>query len=108
MSTTTFLIIYAGVLVTMLLCRVIPLMALKGRVLPSSVVRALNLIPPAAFAALVANDLFNPAMFSNGLWQGLMPLIAAALTMVAGYVRKSLVLCIIVGVGSYAIMMLVL
>ena len=108
MSTSSFLIIYLCCLVTMLLCRCVPLLALKGRTLPDNLVRALNLIPPAAFAALVANDLFSPGMFDAGLWQGLMPLAAAALTMAVGYRRKSLVLCIVVGVGSYGLMMLLL
>lgn len=108
MSTSSFLIIYLCCLVTMLLCRCVPLLALKGRTLPGNLVRALNLIPPAAFAALVANDLFSPGMFDAGMWQGLMPLAAAVLTMVVGYLRKSLVLCIVVGVGSYALMMLLL
>ena len=105
---SSFLIIYLCCLVTMLLCRCVPLLALKGRTLPDNLVRALNLIPPAAFAALVANDLFSPGMFDAGLWQGLMPLAAAVLTMEVGYLRKSLVLCIVVGVGSYALMMLLL
>ena len=105
---SSFLIIYLCCLVTMLLCRCVPLLALKGRTLPDNLVRALNLIPPAAFAALVANDLFSQGMFDAGLWQGLMPLAAAVLTMVVGYLRKSLVLCIVVGVGSYALMMLLL
>lgn len=105
---SSFLIIYLCCLVTMLLCRCVPLLALKGRTLPDNLVRALNLIPPAAFAALVANDLFSPGMFDAGMWQGLMPLAAAVLTMVVGYLRKSLVLCIVVGVGSYALMMLLL
>ena len=108
MSTQSFLIIFACCLVTMLACRCIPLLALKGRELPASVVRALNLIPPAAFAALVANDLLSPTMFADGIWPGLMPLVAAVLTMAAGYLRKSLVLCIVVGVGSYALMMFLL
>ena len=108
MSTSSFLIIYLCCLATMLLCRCVPLLALKGRTLPDNLVRALNLIPPAAFAALVANDLFSPGMFDAGLWQGLMPLAAAVLTMVVGYLRKSLVLCIVVGVGSYGLMMLLL
>lgn len=108
MSTTDFLIIFICVLIPMLICRVVPFLALKGRELPEPVVRALNLIPPAAFAALVANDLFSPTMFNAGLWQGAMPLIAAVLTMVIGYLRKSLAACIVVGVGSYAIMMFLL
>ena len=105
---SSFLIIYLCCLVTMLLCRCVPLLALKGRTLPDNLVRALNLIPPAAFAALVANDLFSPGMFDAGLWQGFMPLAAAVLTMAVGYLRKSLVLCIVVGVGSYGLMMLLL
>ena len=105
---SSFLIIYLCCLVTMLLCRCVPLLALKGRTLPDNLVRALNLIPPAAFAALVANDLFSPGMFDAGLWQGLMPLAAAVLTMAVGYLRKSLVLCIVVGVGSYGLIMLLL
>lgn len=108
MSIEEFLIIYACVLATMLACRCIPLLALKGRALPDTLVRALNLIPPAAFAALVANDLLSPTMFQAGIWQGLMPLVAAALTLAAGYLRKSLALCIVVGVGSYAAMMFLL
>ena len=103
-----YFIVLGSCMVTMLACRCIPLLALKGRELPMSVVRALNLIPPAAFAALVANDLLSPTMFADGMWTGLMPLIAAVLTMVAGYLRKSLVLCIVVGVGSYAAMMFLL
>ena len=51
MSLESFLVIYLCCLVTMLLCRCLPLMALKGRTLPEGLVRALNLIPPAAFAA---------------------------------------------------------
>ena len=108
MSTSSFLIIYLCCLATMLLCRCVPLLALKVRTLPDNLVRALNLVPPAAFAALVANDLFSPGMFDAGLWQGLMPLAAAVLTMAVGYLRKSLVLCIVVGVGSYGLMMLLL
>ena len=57
MSWFDFAIITASVAITMLACRVIPVFALKGRTLPSNAVRLLNLIPPAAFAALVANDL---------------------------------------------------
>lgn len=108
MSTSTFLIIFVCCLITMLACRCIPLLALKGKELAPGVVRALNLIPPAAFAALVANDLFSPTMFAGGIWPALMPIIAALLTMAVGYLRKSLVLCIVVGVGSYALMMFVL
>ena len=42
--------------ITMLVCRVVPLFVLKGKELPEGVGQALGFIPPAAFAALVAND----------------------------------------------------
>ena len=108
MTWPEFWIVLACCGLTILICRVVPLFVLKGRSLPDGVQHALGLIPPAAFAALVANDLFSPGMFDAGMWQGLMPLAAAVLTMVVGYLRKSLVLCIVVGVGSYALMMLLL
>ena len=68
MSWGDFLIVFECCAVTMLACRVIPLFALKGRSLPEGVERALGFIPPAAFAALVANDLFSPGMFDAGPW----------------------------------------
>ncbi|MBR2834763.1 MAG: AzlD domain-containing protein [Coriobacteriales bacterium] len=105
MSMQEYLIIFIGCLITMLICRVVPILALKGRELPERVSHALGLIPPAAFAALVANDLLSPTMFEQGLWPGLMPLVAALCTFVVGYKTKSLVWCIVVGVGSYALMM---
>ena len=106
MSWLSFFIIFGCCAVTMLICRVVPVFALKGRELPSQVVRALNLIPPAAFAALIANDLFKPDMFANGIWTGAMPIIATCIVLAVGYKTKSLVWCIVAGVGSYALMML--
>lgn len=107
MSWQEFTVVFVCVAVTMLACRVVPLFVLKGRALSPRTVQALNLIPPAAFAALVANDLFSPTMFDNGLWSGLVPLVAAALVVVVGFRTKSLVWCIVVGVGAYALMLLV-
>ena len=86
-----FLIILGLCSVAMVVCRVLPIFVLKGRNLPENVVRALGLIPPAAFAALVTNDLFKPDAFSAGAWPVAMPLIAAAITFVVGYKTKSLV-----------------
>ncbi len=57
------LLVYGICIATMLICRCVPLFALKGRELPADVRMRLELIPPAAFAALVANDLFKPSMF---------------------------------------------
>ena len=53
--------------ITMLVCRVVPLFVLKGKELPEGVGQALGFIPPAAFAALVANDLLTPGMFDARL-----------------------------------------
>lgn len=103
MTTQDFLIIFAGVALLQLVCRVAPVFLLKGKQLPPAVVRALNFIPPAAFAALVTNDLFNPTVIASGnlaLW--LPALIAAAITMAVGLKTKSLALCVVVGVGSLA------
>ena len=66
MSMHDFFIVFATCLVTMLLCRCVPLFVLKGRQLPDGLARALGFIPPAAFAALVANDLLSPGMFDAG------------------------------------------
>ena len=60
MSMHDFFVVFATCLVTMLLCRCLPLFVLKGRQLPEGLARALGFIPPAAFAALVANDLLSP------------------------------------------------
>ncbi len=106
MTWSEFGIIAISVIVTMLICRVIPMFLLKGKELPEKVSRALNLIPAATFAALITNDLFSVEMFSQGLWSGIMPLIAAILVCIAGYLKKSLVLCIVIGVASYAAMAL--
>ena len=92
---------------TILLCRTLPLLVLKGRELPENIVSALNLIPAATFAALIANDLFSLDMFDVSIWQGVRPLIAALLVFIAGKTTKSLVLCIVVGVCSYGLMLLI-
>lgn len=107
MSWIDFAIIVVSVALTMLACRVIPVFALKGRTLPADTVRLLNLIPPSAFAALVANDLIMLESWSTNAWTAVMPFIAALIVFVIGYKTKSLVWCIIAGVGSYALLMLV-
>lgn len=99
MSMRDFLAFYAGVLATMLACRCVPLFVLKGRPLSPRVTEALGLIPPAAFAALVANDLVDPA---SGLDP--VPLVAAALVVVVARRTGSLVWCALVGMGAYALL----
>ncbi len=73
MSWQEFWIIFVCCALTMLACRVLPLFLLKGKELPDGLNRALGFIPPAAFAALVANDLLAPGMFAEGLWPAAIP-----------------------------------
>jgi branched-subunit amino acid transport protein len=100
-----FLLLFTAA--TMLACRTLPFFILKGRQLPESAARALNLIPPAAFAALVANDLLTPGMFASGFWPAGAVLIAALCVVVVAIKFKSLVWCAITGVVVYAILMMI-
>ena len=105
MSVQDFLIILGCCLATMLACRCIPIFILKGRRMPESLQAALSLIPPAAFAALVANDLFKVGMFDAGIWPALLPFVAAAVVLVVARKSGSLLWCAIVGVASYAVLL---
>lgn len=107
MSWGDFLIVFGCCAVTMLVCRVIPLFALKGRSLPEGVERALGFIPPAAFAALVANDLLTPGMFDAGLWPAAAPLVASAAVVVVACTTKSLLWSAVTGVVAYALLTLI-
>ena len=103
MTTSDFLVFYACVLLVILACRCIPLLALKGRELSPRVSDALGLIPPAAFAALVANDLFDPSKAFS--WE---PLGAAVAVLLVARRTGSLSWCALTGMGSYALLTLVL
>ena len=107
MTWSEFWIVFLCCALTMLVCRVAPLFLLKGRELSPAVQRTLGLIPPAAFAALVANDLFSPTMFSAGIWSGLIPLLAAVVVVFVARKTQSLLLCAIVGCVVYALLLLV-
>ncbi len=100
MSWGDFWIILIACGITMLICRVAPLFLLKGRELPERVIRALNLIPPAAFAALVANDIVTPGMFTSGIC-------AAAVVVVVAVRTKSLIWCALSGVAAYALLLMI-
>lgn len=102
-----FLIVFACCAATMLICRVLPLFALKGKQLPQNVEQALGFIPPAAFAALVANDLLTPGMFDAGLWPAAAPLVAAFIVALVAWKTKSLLWCAVSGVLAYALLTLV-
>lgn len=102
-----FFVIFICCALTMLACRVLPLFVLKGRALPKRLEEALGFIPSAAFAALVANDLFTPGMFAAGLWPAAAPLLAALVVVVAARLTKSLLWCALVGVAAYALLMMI-
>lgn len=101
MSVQEFLVVYACVLAAILACRVIPLFALRGRALSPRVEEAIGLIPSAAFAALVANDLLQPQTFVQDPVSALLPLVAAAVVLVVARKTKSLIWCALVGMAVY-------
>lgn len=68
------------------------------------VTEALGYIPPAAFAALVANDLISPGAFDAGLWQGLIPWIAAAGVVAVAIKTKSMLWCCVSGIVFYIVL----
>ena len=86
---------------------VAPAFALRGRTLSPRVTEALGYIPPAAFAALVANDLISPGAFDAGLWQGLIPWIAAAGVVAVAIKTKSMLWCCVSGIVLYIVLSLV-
>ena len=107
MSWEEFWIVFGLCACTILACRVLPLFLLKGRDLPASVRGALGLIPPAAFAALVANDLLTPGMFAQGLWPAAIPFIAALCVVIIALKTRSLLWSAVTGVVSYGLLLLI-
>ncbi len=107
MTWTEFWIVLGCCAVTMLACRVLPLFILKGKDLPSAMERALSFIPPAAFAALVANDLLAPGMFDAGLWPAAAPFVAALAVVLVAVKTKSLLWSAVTGVAVYALLLLI-
>lgn len=106
MGWVDFLIIFVCCAFTMLICRVVPLFVLKGRNLPANVEHALGFIPPAAFAALVANDLLIPHMFDAGLWPAAAPLLSACAVGLVAWKTKSLLWSAVSGVAVYTLLTL--
>ena len=101
MTLTDFLAIWMPIFAVVLICRVAPIFLLRGRSLPPRVVEALGYIPPAAFAALVANDLFSPTALSAGPWVLVMPLLATAVVVVVAWRTNSMLGCCVAGVLAY-------
>ncbi len=104
MTNQQFLVFYVCVLVAMLLCRCVPMIALKGRQLSPRVSEALGLIPAAAYAALVANDLIDPSVIIADPVSSLVPFLAATVVLVVARKTGSLIWCALVGMGAYALL----
>lgn len=104
MSLHDFLLLWGVSYAAITACRVLPVLVLRGRQLSPRVVEALGYIPPAAFAALVANDLLSPGMFDAGLWAGVMPLIASAIVVVVAWKTRSMLWCCVAGVAGYLLL----
>lgn len=107
MSWEEFWVILIGCSITILVCRVLPLFLLKGRELPEWASRALGLIPAAAFAALVANDLLMPGMFDQGIWPAVIPILVALVVVVIALKTRSLLWSAVTGVAVYALLLLI-
>ena len=106
MSTPDFLVVWACCLATMLLCRCVPMFVMRGRELPERVNRVLGLIPCAAFAALVANDLFSADMLDGGPVAAALPFAASAVVAAVALRTRSLVWSALAGIASYAALLL--
>ena len=107
MSWTTFFIIFAVCVGTIMLFRIVPLLALQNKELSPNVQATLGFIPVAAFAALVANELCTPGAFSQGIWPALLPFIASVPVLAVAIKTKSLIWSIVVGIAAYALLMLI-
>lgn len=107
MPTADFLLLWAITFATIAFCRIAPAFLLRGRSLSPRVVEALGYIPPAAFAALIANDLVVPGAFAQGLWPALLPWAAAAGVVVVALKTKSMLWCCVAGVALYVLLSLI-
>lgn len=104
MSRETFLGLWLALLVVMLTCRCLPLLLLRGRELPEHVEQALSLIPAAAFAALVANDLVKPDAYTADPTTALPVVLSSAVVLVVARKSGSLLWCAISGMVAYALL----
>ena len=88
-------------------CRILPAFVLRGRSLSPRVVEALGYIPPAAFAALIANDLVSPGAFSMGVWPALLPWVASAGVVAVALKTRSMLWCCVAGAVFYVLLGLI-
>ena len=106
MSTSQIIGLWLSLLAVMLACRCLPLLLLRGRELPERVERALELIPAAAFAALVANDVFKPEVYAADPMAALPVAVASGVVVVVSRKSGSLVWSALVGMACYALVTL--
>ena len=108
MSRETFLGLWLALLAVMLTCRCLPLLLLRGRELPERVERALSLIPAAAFAALVANDLIQPDVYAASPAAALPVALSSLAVLLVARNSGSLLWCAVTGMAAYALLGMVL
>lgn len=108
MSRETFLGLWLALLAVMLTCRCLPLLLLRGKELPERVERALSLIPAAAFAALVANDLIQPDVYAASPAAALPVALSSLAVLLVARKSGSLLWCAVTGMAAYALLGMVL
>ena len=107
MPVNEFLVLWLSSWAAIAFFRIAPAFALRGRTLSPRITEALGYIPPAAFAALVANDLVSPGAFDAGLWPALVPWIAAAGVVAVAIKTKPMLWCCVSGIVFYIVLSLV-
>ena len=107
MPANEFLVLWLSSWAAIAFFRIAPAFALRGRTLSPRITEALGYIPPAAFAALVANDLVNPGAFDAGLWPALVPWITATGVVAVAIKTKSMLWCCVSGIVFYIVLSLV-
>lgn len=107
MTINEFLLIWVVSSAEIATCRVLPALVLRGRPLSYRITEALGYIPPAAFAALIANDLYSAQASAIGLWTNVMPLIASMAVLLVAKKTRSMIWCCIAGVASYIVLGLI-
>lgn len=107
MTINEFLLIWVVSSAEIATCRVLPALVLRGRPLSYRITEALGYIPPAAFAALIANDLYSAQASAIGLWSNVMPLIASMAALLVAMKTRSMIWCCVAGVASYIVLSLI-
>ena len=107
MTINEFLLIWAVSSAEIAGCRVLPALVLRGRPLSYRIIEALGYIPPAAYAALIANDLYSKQTSEIGPWGDVMPLIASMVVLLVAKKTRSMIWCCVVGVASYVTLSLI-